>query len=73
MNVIGLVLNIIGTLFIWRFGLPIKIDRDGRTTISTHQINQDEIKKTKNYDIMSNIGIGLIFLGFLFQFIYEII
>ena len=46
----GLTLNIIGTLLLWRFGLPEPVSRTGAIHLILEQSNQNEIKKAQIYD-----------------------
>ncbi len=64
---IGLTLNIIGTLLIWKFGLPEPISRTGAIHLILEQTDQGEIKRAKRYDRFSLLGVILLALGFLLQ------
>jgi hypothetical protein len=66
-NDIGLILDIIGAVLLFKFGLPASIDREGRTHIIIEQVDDEEIKKGKFYDLWGRIGLGLLVLGFIFQ------
>jgi hypothetical protein len=74
LNAIGLILNMAGTLLIIRFGLPSKIiDERGPSLVAEYSDEQlSEIKrKNKRTKLFGNIGISLIGLGFVLQFIHE--
>jgi len=64
---IGLILDIIGAIIIFRFGLPENISRTGNQYIVTSRKDQSEIDKAKLYDFMSLIGISLLIIGFILQ------
>ena len=64
---LGLILDIAGALLIWRFGLPPAVSRDGRTTVAWLGADKSEIEKSKLYDRLSHLGVGLLVSGFLFQ------
>lgn len=79
LNSLGLILGLIGVLFIFIWGPPqpnleegigmgledgTPIDSSGKT-VKQHD---EEIKaKRKKYNLMSRIGLTLVFIGFLFQ------
>ncbi len=66
-NDIGLLLDIIGAVLLFKFGLPASIDRQGHIHIITEQVDEEEIKKGKLYDIWGKFGLGLLILGFVLQ------
>lgn len=66
---LGLILDIIGALLIWKFGLPPSVSRGGIVTIRRVDTNTQEADKAKLYDKRSHLGVGLLSLGFLLQLI----
>lgn len=66
-NLLGLFFNLVGTVMIWRFGLPPSVDRHGRTYLITHEVDLSEIGRAKRMDLCSKIGMGSIVLGFALQ------
>jgi hypothetical protein len=66
---IGLTLNIIGTLLIWRFGLPEPINKTGAIHLILEQTDEDEIRRAKRYNRFSLLGVALLVLGFLLQLV----
>jgi|GEM_PF-2153760 len=73
-SIIGLAINTIGSLFLFLYGLPSMIkDTKNEDTISTGPTsNKEEIKRersNKHIHTMSRIGLGMILIGFIFQFI----
>ncbi len=72
-NSSGLFLDIVGVVLIWRYGLPEPISRTGATYIITEQIDQTEMAKAANYDLLSKLGLGLIITGFLMQIVSNFI
>lgn len=68
-NSLGLVLDIVGALSLFFFGLPPKIDPDGHIYIVTGGIDQEEVEKSKKYKFCSYLGIGFLLVGFIFQLI----
>ena len=63
----GLILDIIGVILLWRFGLPPSIDRGGAEYLVSGAADEEEVKMARFYDRLSHIGIGLVILGFVFQ------
>ncbi len=68
-NSIGLVLDIIGAILLFFFGLPPKIDPEGKIRLIASQRDEDEIRRGKIYKIMSPTGIILIIIGFILQLV----
>lgn len=69
LTAIGLTLNIIGTLLIWKFGLPAPISRTGDVHLILEHSDQNEVKQAKTYDRLSLFGVLLLLLGFLLQLV----
>jgi hypothetical protein len=68
-SAIGLCLDIVGVLLLWKFGLPPDVRRDGSSFLMLEQTDENEKKKGICYDLMSNTAIVLIILGFSMQLI----
>jgi hypothetical protein len=67
-NSIGLVLDIIGVVLLFRYGLPENLDRGGRPfIIAANAPDEAEIRKARHYDRMGQLGLVLLIAGFLFQ------
>lgn len=62
-------LGLLGTILIFFFGIPSKIDRDGHIHLILEQENKEEKKKAKKYLFMSYVGLSLLVISFLLQFI----
>ena len=67
LNSVGLVFNIVGTLLVWRYGLPEPVNRDGAINIVAEQTDSSEARKAARYDCKARLGIGLLILGFALQ------
>jgi hypothetical protein len=65
----GLVLDIVGVWFVFKYGLPESIDRSGHIHIIVEQADQTEIAKGKHYDRMARLGLLLLIVGFLLQLV----
>jgi hypothetical protein len=70
-NACGLVLDIIGVLLLWKFGLPETINRRGYSYIVREQTDETEILKAEKYDRYAKIALTLIVSGFALQFISD--
>jgi hypothetical protein len=66
---IGLMLDIVGVLLLWKFGLPESIDRSGAVYLVSEEVDQTEVAKAKLYDRLGRLGIGLIATGFALQLV----
>ena len=69
LNIVGLLFNIIGVILIWRYGLPADINREGHVILVLEGKDEKEKSLAHKYDIMSRIGMFLLILGFVCQFI----
>lgn len=59
-NSIGLFLDIIGVIMVWRYGLPEALSREGVQYIITEQADDAEKGKAARFDRLSRIGLGLL-------------
>lgn len=73
MTLIGLCLNMLGTILVWKFGLPATIGKDGGIQITkiwgseqTPEMARVD-QKTKRNRALSNLGMALILAGFALQ------
>ena len=66
-NSVGLVLDIVGVVLIWRYGLPEPISREGHNYIILESHDEAEKIKAAKYDRLSKIGLSLVILGFALQ------
>ena len=67
-NSVGLVLGIIGTVMLWRYGLPAEVRRHGRSFLAVGGPNSEEVEKAKRYDRRARIAISLLAMSFVLQF-----
>jgi|GEM_PF-1817442 len=58
-----------GSIFIFFFGIPPRVDPCGHIHLILEQENKEDIVKGKKFKIMSYIGLLLIGLSFLLQII----
>lgn len=66
-SVLGLCLDIIGVLLLWRFGLPPDVRRGGVGFLMLEQTDENEAKKAVAYDRLSHVALALIVAGFVLQ------
>jgi len=64
---IGLILDIIGAIIIYKFGLPENVDRSGTTYLISDEVDKNEKDKAKKYDRNSSWGISFLIIGFMLQ------
>ncbi len=62
-NSIGLLLDIVGVVLLFRFGLPPGVTRTGAGYL-TWGVDEGEVRKSKLYDRMSWVALALLILGF---------
>jgi hypothetical protein len=55
----GLVLDIVGVVMIWRYGLPEPLSRTGAVHLILEQSDEAERAKATRYDRLSKIGLAL--------------
>jgi len=76
LNQIGLILNILGTLLIFRYGLPHRMNTEPtriHIVMTTERDKADadkDIRKNKWIGIKAYEGITLIAIGFVLQFVF---
>jgi hypothetical protein len=72
-NSLGLVLDIIGALLVWKFGLPAHISRTGAIYIIAEQTDEVEAALAKKFDRWAKVGLLCLALGFGFQLLSNFI
>jgi hypothetical protein len=66
-TVAGLLLNLIGVLLLFRYGMPYRVRTGGADYIQTRQTDQEAIKAERRYNIWGNIGLAFLILGTIAQ------
>jgi hypothetical protein len=66
-NSFGLVLDIIGAVLLWKYGLPESISREGHSYLIMEQEDEAEKLKAARYDRWAKVGLGSIIVGFALQ------
>lgn len=67
LNIIGLILNIIGVLMLYKYGIPQMIDRSGAIFLICEKESEESKSNAKKYDKCSHIALAFIIVGFFFQ------
>lgn len=67
LSAIGLLLDIIGAGLIFFFGVIPKMYADGRQGVTWREPTELEAAKGSRYARLSQLGIGLLIAGFVFQ------
>lgn len=68
LSIVGLGLDIIGAVLIWRYGLPVGLLKsDGPLKAIAHPENEEEAKTISRYETCSKMGVGLLIAGFALQ------
>ena len=69
--VIGLVLDIVGTILIFKYGLPSKVKEKGSAFGGTESSDQERARldDNKRVEFWARIGLSLLIAGFIFQLI----
>lgn len=70
-NSLGLFFDIFSGILIFKYGLPPKNVRRGKTLhlLLEQEKNEKEQKKEGKYDFLANIGLILLIFGFCLQFV----
>jgi hypothetical protein len=68
-NIGSPVLGCLGTVLVFFFGIPPRLDSEGHVYIVANQKDETEKKKARRYDRIGKIGLLLIALSFLSQLI----
>lgn len=63
----GLVLDAIGVIILFKYGLPPQVDKNGYNYMIMEKENDDEKAKYRRYSFRSKIGLNLLLLGFVLQ------
>lgn len=70
-NACGLILDIIGVLLLWKFGIPETLSRSGHSFVFFAGISKDEVIKASRYNKYAKVALTLIIGGFALQFISD--
>ena len=68
-NSAGLLLDVVGVLLLFKFGLPEDVRRKGEGYLLLEETDEAEIAKGRRYDFWARVALGLVVLGFVLQLI----
>jgi hypothetical protein len=63
LNIWGLVLNLVGVLVLFRYGMPFHVPTGGAVYIISHQVDAAEKAFERRYVIFGYFGLLAIFVG----------
>src|SRR5262249_14284167 len=66
-NTLGLVLELLGVLILFWFGMPFHVPTGGVTTMSTGEIDQAAVALELRYTIFGYVGLALLVIGTVLQ------
>jgi hypothetical protein len=69
LNTIGLTLDILGVLLLFKFGLPSEVRKDGGNVMLFQDTDKGQVCKWHKYNFWSRVGLSAILLGFIFQIV----
>ena len=69
----GLLLDIVGAILLFRYGLPESISREGHTILVTEQIDEKEVRLANFHDRMGRLGLSLLIFGFALQLVANLL
>ena len=68
-NSVGLLLDVVGVLLLFKFGLPEDVRRKGESYLLLEETDEADIAKGRRYDFWAKVALGLVVLGFVLQLI----
>jgi len=69
LNSLGLILDIIGVVLLFKYGLPEEVSRKGTGALLLEGNDPSEIAKAKSYDRTAQTALALLVTGFALQII----
>jgi hypothetical protein len=69
LNIIGLVLNLVGVIILFRYGMPFHVPTGGALLLVTDQIDAAEKAVESWYEIYGYFGLLAIFVGTVMQIV----
>lgn len=62
-NVAGLVINLLGVMLLFRYGMPFRVTASQGEFITTQHARAEEVRLDRRYRILGNLGLAAIVLG----------
>lgn len=72
-NSAGLIMDIVGAVMLWKYGLPEALSREGHSYLILEQTDEAEKAKAARYDHWSRAGLGLLTAGFGLQLVSNVL
>jgi len=69
LNIFGSLYSLVAALLIFNYGLPPQISASGKIHLVLEEIDEEEARLAFKYQCYSSFGLGLLFAGFLLQFV----
>jgi hypothetical protein len=63
LNIWGLVLNLVGVIVLFRYGMPFHVPTSGATFLISHQVNAAAKALERRYEIVGYFGLIAIVVG----------
>ncbi len=73
LNSLGLIIDIIGVILIFCYGISPMLDVNGSVYFVSEQVDEDEKKKAMKYKSLSRLGLMMVIVGFILQLISNFI
>jgi hypothetical protein len=67
LNIIGLLLNLVGVVILFRYGMPFHVATGGAVSLITEKLDQADIALEQRYEVYGYIGLALLIVGTIFQ------
>jgi hypothetical protein len=69
LNLIGLFLNLVGILILFRYGMPFHVPTGGAVSLILERRDQAEIALERRYTVYGYIGLGCLIVGTICQMV----
>ena len=69
LNLIGLALNLVGVLILFRYGMPFHVPTGGAVSLITETRDQADIALEQRYTLYGYFGLGLLIAGTILQMV----
>ena len=63
LNIAGLLMNLVGVILLFAFGMPFRIRTGGYTVRVTSPVDPKKVRTERWYDVLGWLGLALIVLG----------
>jgi hypothetical protein len=63
LNIAGLVMNLIGVILLFRYGMPFRVRTEGASYQLREEVDQTAIAAERRYGVLGWVGLVLIVIG----------